>query len=195
MRHGLGLFGDVPEDAVRQRAVDLVRQQLPCDAGSAAFEEIAQGRERQTRIYSSCGDLAHWLLWRLGYKGPVLNRNVPSLGLKWQMGMNIGRIRYTGERQGLWVPFTRGSLPALGDICMITDPAVPNREHVFVALAVDGVRRLVTSGDAGQVNAKGQQCARFVNRTVLENGRTVAEDGRMGRFLAGWLDISHVDQT
>lgn len=182
-----------PLEDIRDYLVDLLRLYVPCDAGDEHFEEIAQGRERQTPIYSSCGDLVHWALYRAGYRGPVLNRSVPAEHLKWDMGLNLDHILSGGRKVGAWVDWKADLLPAPGDACMIFDPQKPNHEHVFWVLEVEGASGKVVSADAGQVNEKGHQCARIVTRFLKPNGRMAAEDGRLGRFLKGWLDPSRLE--
>lgn len=60
--------------------------------------EIKEGR--RGKGYSSCGDLAHWMLFRLGVREPWINRK-EHLG--WVVGVNVSRIvaqsiPYTGQK-------------------------------------------------------------------------------------------------
>jgi hypothetical protein len=60
--------------------------------------EIKEGRTGKG--YSSCGDLAHWMLFRLGVRSPWINRKEHR---GWACGMNVSRlvahaVPYTGQR-------------------------------------------------------------------------------------------------
>lgn len=79
----------------RKRAVELL--EYACDdnpqKGSPRWLEITENRN--TLKYSSCGDLAHWMLFRLGFRMRWINRD-ENLG--WRMGMNIARLVKRGTR-------------------------------------------------------------------------------------------------
>ena len=57
----------------------------------AVYQQISEGRDvgAMRASYSSCGDLAHWLLFRMGCRSPFINRN-EHLG--WRVGQNISAL-------------------------------------------------------------------------------------------------------
>jgi hypothetical protein len=66
--------------------------------GSPRWLEVTEGRNAPK--YSSCGDLAHWMLFRLGFRMRWINRTENQ---GWRMGMNIARlvargVKYTGQK-------------------------------------------------------------------------------------------------
>ncbi len=99
----------------------------------APYPEVTEGRDvGMTRAhYSSCGDLPHWLLERLGVREKWVNRQ--SLG-HYHVGLNIVEL-------GLGCPISHAAPteadwpgPGTGDICEIWNGAKGKDAHVFVCL-------------------------------------------------------------
>lgn len=70
----------------------------PAALDSARHLEIKEGR--RGKGYSSCGDLAHWMYYRIGVRAPWVNRAEHH---GWVCGVNVSRLvahstRYTGQR-------------------------------------------------------------------------------------------------
>lgn len=120
----------------RKRAVELL--EYACDGspkkGSQRWLEITENRN--TLKYSSCGDLAHWMLFRLGFRVRWINRD-ENLG--WRMGMNIARlvtrgVKYTGEKlEGGDIIVVSNIWPQGFDahaICVIDQP---DKDRIFTA--------------------------------------------------------------
>ena len=85
-----------------------------CESGTVAqdsprYQAVVEGRTHSE--YSSCADLAHWLLFRLGVRLPWVNRN-EHLG--WRNTVNISRLV---THSGFW---TGQELDA-GDILIIAN--------------------------------------------------------------------------
>lgn len=63
------------------------------------YQIITEHRDKgvMQQKYSSCGDLAHWMLWRLGFRVKQLNReervrSEPSAGYGWRVGQNVSQL-------------------------------------------------------------------------------------------------------
>lgn len=87
------------------------------------YVSVTEGRDRtpeQQRIYSSCGDLAHWLLYRLGVREPWLNRRELH---GWKSGLNVARL--VGHSD-VWLPARFPALDA-GDVLVVANcwPGTP----------------------------------------------------------------------
>jgi hypothetical protein len=79
----------------RKRAVELL--EYACNGnpakGSPRWLEVTENRN--TPKYSSCGDLAHWMLFRLDFRMRWINRNENQ---GWRMGLNITRLIKRGSK-------------------------------------------------------------------------------------------------
>lgn len=95
----------------RKKAVEFL--EYACEGnpkkGSDRYLEITEGRNAP--IYSACGDLGHWMLFRLGFRMPWINRK-EHLG--WKMGVNISRLVTHG------IPYDGRQLDG-GDIIIIAN--------------------------------------------------------------------------
>lgn len=81
----------------------------------------------QRKAYSSCGDLAWWMLYRLGLRKPWMNRAATGT---YNIGMNVADL--TGS------PITRSAMatvvPEPGDICEVWNLPSTSDAHVLVVL-------------------------------------------------------------
>jgi hypothetical protein len=169
---------------VRQVAAVLLDKYVPSNWGDPAFQEIINGDYQGGG--TTCGFLAHWLLWRIGCRTRTLvNRTDAESGLSYVIGRNISRLR--------WNAFFKvygGGLPGTGDI-VFTSNGPPNTEHVFCFLRAEGDTWI--SADAGQTNpADGRQCARIRRRT-FKNGSLTSELST--RKIQGWLPLDRLILT
>lgn len=109
------------------------------------YQQVTEGRDRGAAraSYSSCGDLAHWLLYRLGVRESWVNRAEHFRG--WRSGQNIAdlcwppcpsRRMHVAERFGT------------GDILVIYREPDSRDAHALVVLDHDGDH--VLSADYGQ---------------------------------------------
>jgi hypothetical protein len=116
-------------------------------------------------VYSSCGDLGHWLLERLGLREGWVNR--ASLG-HYVIGANVARL-------GLGCPISHPPptdpnwAPGPGDICEIWNTGID--AHVFVSLGVDQAGTLRTANyGAGGMNASAWPGANIAESPFVRSG-------------------------
>lgn len=188
-------------EQIRNRAVDLalhaVDRRNGRDVGDPVHDEVTQDRTKNNEIrrrkgssevpYSSCGDLAHWMLYQLGCRDPLLvNREKPSDGLKWIIGANVSRIRFSPH-------FVLSSnhpdrRPEPGDILIVVGTAAGS-EHVSV-LVSDMTEEYWITADYGQPYGRLRDC----DVSMVDGRIWVAPRDRDkgGRRLVGWLDLGLV---
>lgn len=175
------------EETYRARALDLCEWACYGDAGvtekSDRYKLVTEGRDPGPN-YSSCADLAHWLLWRLGSRSPYLNREERTEAPgDWKQQVNIWRL-YSS-------PDTRtkplAPLPKTGDVWLIGSP--PTNWHALVCSKLELDTHTLHSWDYGQAALREpawhpgstEGCRR--TRSLREvNGQWVFPDGR--RLLA-----------
>jgi hypothetical protein len=193
---GPGINPDPVLAAIRVHAGILVRSYVPCDTGDAKFAHIAKDYKGGG---TTCGFLCHWLMWRLGCNdAKIVNRAEP--GFKYVDGQNISRIFNLGREPFVKVIGTslmqQGLEPELGDIVFIKQhPDGPqDTEHVFVFLEKTSRNgtTLWQTGEAGQTNTKGQQCARLKERQLkLGSQRDAKVTGNNPqRNVFGWISLA-----
>jgi hypothetical protein len=109
------------------------------------YQAVTEGRDvgaMQAR-YSSCGDLAHWLLYRLGVRLPFVNR---AEHLGWTSGANVSRIAFANVAES--DPRQNAHyLP--GDIGIVWSKPEGTDAHVFVILE-DAQPSALLVGEYGQ---------------------------------------------
>jgi hypothetical protein len=183
---------------LRDAALRLLSDYLPCSTtgeGAARFHEIAKD---YGGIGTTCGYLTGWLLWRLGCRDPqIVNRDEPSEGLHYKVGMNIADLVSGGKALGAWRTQEGGARPSPGDLCYYaTDPPTgdPPNYHEHVNVAVDCSGDEWKTADAGRTDPKtGKQMAEFVTRKRFANGTIDYLGG--ARKLIGWVDLTAVPLT
>lgn len=114
------------------------------DESDEIYKDVTEGRDigKQQASYSSCGDLGHWLLYRLGVRESWVNRKEHG---SYRIGRNVSNL--------CWSPCpSMAPLPAqrfdAGDILVVYNRDDSRDAHVLVALEHrDGV---LLSGDYGQ---------------------------------------------
>lgn len=120
------------------------------------YQAITEGRDRGA-FYSSCGDLAHWLLFRLGVRHQLVNR---AEGRGWRVGRNISRLCWSN-------PYVRPPRPGeryrAGDILVVWNDPTGTDAHALVVR--EHVGSLIHSADYGQPG--GAQRARLLSRGML----------------------------
>jgi hypothetical protein len=178
-------------DASVALAIHAVDGELGRNVGDPVHDEVTQNRTKNNEArrragskevpYSSCGDLVHWVLWKLGCRDPKLvNRNEPEDGLTWTIGSNLSRIRYSPHFR-VWSP--GGAMPEPGDAIYVA-----NTDHVSIIVME------ITGGwmtaDYGQPYGRMRRCMVEERQGALWVAPTDRAKG--GRRLVGWLDLDLV---
>lgn len=119
--------------------------------------ENRDGRSVPYERYSSCGDRAHWRLWRLGVRAPFVNRAEYK---GWRIGMNIALLHGRGTPA---VTPTKDWLPEPGDELLIWNLPTGNDAHSLSIISYDPVSHIARTanfGAAGMSKATfpGAQC-------------------------------------
>jgi len=150
-------------DLVRaqQIAQALLRKAVNDEHGrteqDAFYQIVTEGRDvgAARAGYSSCGDLAHWLLRCLGVRAPWVNRNDDGDGRNWKVGVNLNWLcpRPIGPCS-IASPHLQGD-PAPGDI-IVQNNAVGG--HVICVIELRGPGQLVTA-EYGQPGGKRKERA------------------------------------
>jgi len=120
------------------------------------YKAITEGRDFGAG-YSSCGDLCHWLLYRLGVRASWLNRDEAH---GWQVGKNISRLAWQCKQTRR--P-TRGDQYEPGDILIHWNDPNGTDAHVFVVRRQQGDH--IYSADMGQPGAARRM--RFAHQGLL----------------------------
>lgn len=118
--------------------------ELGRDESDPIYKAITEGRDFGAG-YSSCGDLCHWLLYRLGVRAPWLNRDEAH---GWKAGKNISRIAWQCREAR---PPSRGDLYEAGDILATWNDPNGTDAHVMVVRYHQGEH--IYSADLGQPGA------------------------------------------
>jgi hypothetical protein len=107
------------------------------------YQAVTEGRDRGRlqKTYSSCGDLAHWLLFRMGCRSRFINRK-EHLG--WKVGANVSALAFSSLAEAA----TETAVYHAGDILIIWDKPTATDAHVLVVLEHAGEKLI--SGEYGQ---------------------------------------------
>lgn len=141
------MSGVTGEEIDARRA--LVRPLLAWACIGGAWNKVhpnyaAVTERRQVGKYSSCGDLAHWMYFRVGVREPWVNR---AEHRGWKMGWNVTYL----DQKPYRVPSHRsiGELRfELGDVIIVR--GAPGTEHVIVCESYDPATRELLTGEFGQ---------------------------------------------
>jgi len=162
-------------------------------ADDPVYRDITEGRDPVGSKYSSCGDVAHWLLFRLGVRLEHVNRDEHE---GWKVGVNVSRLvrlRDEMRRQGFLVDWRDAWEPEAGDIAIVWSRADSRDAHVICVTELQEcaeVRgKVLHSVDGGQ--------ARWVGGKLLEVCRrarpvTSPPVDVGGRHLQVWLPLPDV---
>ncbi len=112
------------------------------EENEAVYAQVSEGRDigAMQKSYSSCGDLAHWLLFRMGCRSAFINRK-EHLG--WRVGQDISvlvaaRVAHNASELDRY---------AAGDILVIWSKPDGTDAHVMVVLSHDA--NTLTSAEYG----------------------------------------------
>lgn len=140
----------------------------------AVYQAVTEGRDRGAaqRNYSSCGDLAHWMLYRLGLRCQWVNRE-ENLG--WVGGDLYNNITLLQRCPEIVRTPPHDALLACGDVGVVWNTGYD--AHVFVALGPVSKGRLLVA-EYGQPGGKVQE------RAVTRSGKLMKVGGRtLNRLL------------
>lgn len=171
---------------------DLARRLVEYACGGAAgrsesdpvYQQVTEGRDRGTaqRSYSSCGDLAHWLLYRLGVRSPWINRAEHQ---GWRSGRNVSTLAWDAPNAVRRTPTPSGRYEP-GDVLIVWNREDGTDAHVLVAVEHDG--NVLLSGDYGQPG--GKLCTRVIlTRAVHSDGRVYDAPVLGTRQIQRWLPL------
>lgn len=176
------------ENAVRL-ALYAVGHETGRRSGDPVHEEVTEGRYTQWKkareagllwaarmVYSSCGDLVAWLLWRLGCRDESLvNRTGDDGQRAWIPGHNVSMV--VGHRA--YRRASSGGTPQPGDALFLRR----GDGHLAVLIEWNEMDGVVVSADYGQPEGR-----RRVSKLVQRSGRWYLD----GSELDGWLDLDAV---
>lgn len=167
-------------------------QGRPRKLGDPVHEAVTEGRRSQYEAalkagqewarklpgYFSCGDLAHWLLARLGVRDErLVNRNDDGGQIPWRAAENLLRI----QRHPAFVAAGGGKVPQPGDVMHI----LQHGGHVCVLLEWDTARGVAITADYGQPYGA---CKMRGFLPTASGGWLLA-----GAPLTGWLDLDALE--
>lgn len=120
---------------LREAASEFLVMAGKDDHGRRQFDPLFEAvtEHRQGKGYSSCGDLAHWLLYRLGFRFAWVNRKEHK---GWRVGRNLSLLCSTGasgQNSVAALPSIGQDLDA-GDV-LVVNAHNPSKSHVVVVLA------------------------------------------------------------
>jgi hypothetical protein len=149
------------------------------DENDPIYREVTENRDvgPAQKRYSSCGDLAHWLLYRLGCRARFVNRKEHQ---GWIPGMNVARLAFFEA--------TRDPSPndryAAGDVLIVWSRADTTDAHVLVALEhreLETGLRLLTAGEYGQPGGAIRE--HLLERPLLVGNRSIRRILRLSDAL------------
>jgi hypothetical protein len=137
----------------RQNATELLSFAGLSETGrpfsDPVYKAITEGRQdravRAKQFYSSCGDLAHWLFFRMGVRMPFINRDELD-GWSFMGTNNNITTLYThpnGKHPGLDAKFEAG------DVLIVAATNV-NKTHVICVIDHDPNTNILHSAEYGQ---------------------------------------------
>jgi hypothetical protein len=147
-----------PSDLARAQAfaVALLRKAVNDEHGrdesDPFYKRVTENRDGPTPIlrakYSSCADLAHWLLRCLGVRAGWLNRNDDGDAQLWKSGVNLNWLcpSKTIGKCPIACPILQGD-PGPGDIFVEKNA---HGGHVFCAISYDAATDTLVTAEYGQ---------------------------------------------
>jgi hypothetical protein len=161
------------------------------------YRWIVEGRDPGPG-YSSCADLAHWWLTRIGVRESWINRDECGRG-KWKMGANVSLLAPMPIFGNPLATAPRpGEVFSTGDVLICWSKPNTTDAHVFTCATHDAERGILRSWDAGQgpMSARAWSTrrdhveVRRVEREVFERaGRWTFAAGRSIRSVLRLSDV------
>ena len=118
------------------------------DETHANYLEVTEGRDsgKARATYSSCGDLAAWLLFRLGCRQEWVNRR-ENRG--WKVGANVSQLAFVAPLSVRRAPFP-GIVASPGDIFIQWNDPRGTDAHVFLCAREQRLPGQMTVAELGQ---------------------------------------------
>ena len=114
------------------------------DQHDPIYQQVTEGRDKPTKGYSSCGDLGHWILYRLGARLPWVNR---AEHLGWRVGKNVSALCWGPAPARDYAP---GMKLEAGDIVIIWGRPDGTDAHVMCVVDHDPGARVLCTAEYGQ---------------------------------------------
>lgn len=154
--------------------------------GDPVFEDVTEGRQAPVGgkySYSSCADLAHWLLFRLGFRFSWINREEAG---GWVSQVNLNRLTASGcgGSNPLAVRAETGMTVAPGDV-LVTHVSEASRSHVVLVCSEGPLNQGVpiVCAEYGQSDEKYMRpCGRLSVRSNWRDGAAVDSILRLERL-------------
>jgi hypothetical protein len=150
------------------------------------YMAVVEGRDWPK--YSSCADLAHWLLYRLGCRQEWINRAEHTAGDLgpdgWDNGVNVSRLAFSPPRSVMRSPIPGYMVVEPGDILIVWSLPSTTDAHVMVAASsgrLPGPLRVAEYGQPGGHLADKVTSAR--DGAVFVNGKLRSKE------LQRWLPL------
>lgn len=118
----------------------------PKDELGPHYTAVTEHRDPANPKYSSCGDLAHWLLFRLGVRLHWINRSEHN---GWTSGVNISRLASDAPLLCRKTPMP-GARFEPGDILIVWNHPEGKDSHVMVVYEYSPSPTLFLVGEYGQ---------------------------------------------
>ncbi len=173
--------------ALRELACDFLVMAARDTNGRRQFDPIFEAvtERRQSKGYSGCGDLAHWLLYRLGFRCPWINR---AEFRGWRQAQNVALLcaREVGGANTLARRPRYGQSVDVGDVLVLNAHDL-NGTHVAVVMGVSVIESgaRVYTAEYGQFDADHGRAA----------GRTFVRQWGCMRGQSPLLGMSQVDSV
>lgn len=181
---------DLTLDVWRAAAVALCEYACGGAAGRSKdddiYKEITEGRDgpgpQQRKIYSSCGDLAHWLYFRLGIREPWVNRSGNGAFGPWKPGLNVGQLWGNACPIDQAPPDDPNWRPGAGDVVLIWNTGFD--AHVMVSLGVDGPNLRTANYGAGGMSPLASPGSKIAGKPLgRQHGKPFYGTRQIQRYL------------
>ena len=109
------------------------------------YRLVTEGRDHGAK-YSSCGDLAHWLYYRLGVRQPWVNRAEHK---GWRVGLNVSNLCWSPPNAQAR-PSTSADFFEPGDVIVVWNLPQGTDSHVLCVIEHDRAKGVLLTAEYGQ---------------------------------------------
>jgi hypothetical protein len=174
------------EDIDARRALVPGLLDWACEGGALDedhpnYQAVTEGRDYGSAQdkYSSCGDLAHWLFYRLGCRQEWLNRKEHE---GWTVGANVSRLAFAAPSALRLKPYP-GAAFDTGDVLIVWNNDDGTDAHVMVVYSFTQSPKRLIVAEFGQPGGR-------VSERKLDHIQGSLYIGR--RRLQRWLPLALV---